>query len=70
MTKLDALKKLASAYHYIRENTPLFKQGAGPGDSKALTEIAHAFGVVRRSLTLEDLAPSKEGFNGKGPRFF
>ena len=60
MTKLDALKKLAGAYWYIAVAPP----------TEAMVIIMDKFHAVRRSLRLEDLAPNKEGYNGKGPRYF
>ena len=62
MTKLDALKKLADAYYYLHAKTMK--------DYTATAELLDAFGRVRCSLRIDDLAPCKEGFNGKGPRFF
>ena len=67
MTKLDALKKLASAYHHCDER---YRYGTCYGDQDAALILEDLFGRVRRSLRIEDLAPSKEGYNGKGPRFF
>ena len=69
-TKLDALRILSNAYHHTVKQ---FILGAGStcyGDSDASVIFADMFGRVRRSLRLEDLEPCKEGFNGKGPRFF
>jgi hypothetical protein len=57
LTKLDAMRILASAYHHL-------------SDTEAREMLAYAFGYVRRSLRLEDLRPlpaCKEGWNGKGP---
>ena len=66
-TRLDALRILANAYHYL----------LGLPESKWLvtdlnaTEILRdKFHHVRRSLTLMDLKPqpkSAEGWNGRGP---
>jgi len=66
-TRLDALRILANAYHYL----------LGLPESKWLvtdfnaTEILQdKFHHVRRSITLRDLKPqpkSAEGGNGRGP---
>ena len=66
-TRLDALRILANAYHYL----------LGLPESKWLvtdfnaTEILQdKFHHMRRSLTLTDLKPqpkSAEGWNGRGP---
>jgi hypothetical protein len=64
MNKLDALKTLSHAYYY------LINQGTDDVNSQATLSIA--FGYVRRSLSLADLAPTTrdtEGFNGRGPLY-
>ena len=60
-SKLKALHTLAKAYHYLL-------QQSGPNEATHIIE--NCFGYIRRSLRLEDLAPSQEGFNGRGPKFF
>jgi hypothetical protein len=61
LTKLDALRILASAYYYVN-------------DIEAASVLGHAFGYVRRSLSLDDLRPKfegiVEGFNGRMPTHF
>ena len=61
MTKLDAMKMLANAYHY------LFLIDA---PQEALNILSDKFHYVRRSTLLDDLRPKPlctEGLNGKGP---
>ena len=61
MTKLDAMKMLANAYHY------LFLSDA---PQEALNILSDKFHYVRRSTLLDDLRPQPlctEGLNGKGP---
>lgn len=61
MTKLDAMKMLANAYHY------LFLSDA---PQEALNILSDKFHYVRRSTLLDDLRPKPlctEGLNGKGP---
>ena len=61
MTKLDAMKMLANAYHY------LFLSDA---PQEALNILSDKFLYVRRSTLLDDLRPKPlctEGLNGKGP---
>jgi hypothetical protein len=63
-TKLEALKTLGQAYHYL-----LGKEGP----NEATHTIADKFGYLRRSLRIEDLAPktdNNEGYNGKMPSYF
>ena len=67
LTKLDALGKLANAYHYLL--------GLSEGnwlvtDFNAIEILQDKFHHVRRSITLRDLKPqpkSAEGWNGRGP---
>jgi hypothetical protein len=78
LTKLDALRILASAYHYLRADLRY-------SDLDACI-LRDKFGYVRRSMTLEDLKPTHnvyfdadlveravvnavvdEGYNGRGP---
>ena len=61
MTKLDAMKMLANAYHY------LFLSDA---PQEALNILSDKFHYVRRSTLLDDLRPKPlctEGLNGRGP---
>lgn len=70
MNKLAGIHKLSSAFWHIQENSPLSKQGAGPGDSEALEVLAGLFNWLRRSLRMEDLKPvpkCAEGYNGRMP---
>jgi hypothetical protein len=68
LTKLDALRILASAYWYL-DNTMFFDSAA----VEAFCRLEHAFGYVRRSLRIHDLKPVnpigfiREGYNGRGP---
>jgi hypothetical protein len=62
--KLDALRILGKAYHYLMDQS---------GPSEATHTIADYFGRIRRSLRIEELVIPKvdaEGYNGRGPRFF
>jgi hypothetical protein len=64
MNKLNALSKLANAYHYVL---------AGNGDGETAAVLEDKFGYIRRSLRIEDLAPQAkctEGFNGRMPTQF
>lgn len=63
MTKLDAMKTLADAYHH------LFPSDA---PQEALNILSDKFHYIRRSTLLDDLRPQPicrkpEGFNGRGP---
>lgn len=61
MTKLDAMKTLADAYHH------LFPSDA---PQEALNILSDKFHYIRRSTLLDDLRPKPlctEGLNGKGP---
>jgi hypothetical protein len=49
VTKLDALRILSNAWHYLFPTT---------ADQDALDLISDKFGYVRRSMTLLDLAPN------------
>ena len=62
-TKLEALKTLSQAYYYL-----LGKEGP----NEATHTLADRFGYLRRSLRIEDLAPtnSAEGWNPRGPVYF
>ena len=63
MTKLTALSKLASAYWYLA-NIPGY---SAVMDGSAFI-VYDKFHYIRRSLTLQDLAPTPkctEGFNGR-----
>ena len=65
MTKLTALSKLASAYWYLA-NIPGY---SAVMDGSAFI-VYDKFNYIRRSLTLQDLAPTPkctEGFNGRMP---
>jgi hypothetical protein len=80
LTKLDALRILASAYHYLRADLRY-------SDLDACI-LRDKFGYVRRSMTLEDLKPTHnvyfdadlveravvnavvdEGWNPRGPTY-
>ena len=61
MTRVDALKILARAYWHIRTTQQT------NADIEAALLLEEKFGYIRRSLTLADLKPCLEGFNGKGP---
>jgi hypothetical protein len=52
MNKLAALSKLASAYHYIVKSNA--------HNTETLLILNDAFGYVRRSLRMEELAPKTE----------
>jgi hypothetical protein len=70
LTKLDALRILASAYHYLDATILLDSAGV-----EAFITLEHAFGYVRRSLRIHDLKPVnpigfiREGYNPSGPRW-
>ena len=67
LTKLDALGKLANAYHYLL-GLPESKWLVT--DFNAIEILQDKFHHVRRSITLRDLKPqpkSAEGWNGRGP---
>lgn len=62
MNKLSALSKLASAYFYLYPDTDVHQD--------ALNILSGKFHHVRRSMLLQDLAPTPkctEGFNGRMP---
>lgn len=61
MNRLEALKTLARAYWHIRTT----QQTAG--DIEAALVLEDKFGYIRRSLTLTDIKPCMEGFNGRMP---
>jgi len=66
MNKLNALSKLAGAYHYLDLSDKAV-------DEEAFTILASKFGYTRRSLRIEDLKPAPkdtEGFNPKMPVHF
>jgi len=64
ITKLDALRILGNAYHYLLDSPVRL------GEDFAISILVDKFHHVRRSLTLMDLEPqpkSAEGWNGRGP---
>ena len=66
MNKLNALSKLAGAYHYLDLSDKAI-------DEEAFTILASKFGYTRRSLRIEDLKPTpknQEGYNGRMSVFF
>ena len=69
LTKLDALGKLANAYHYL---LGLSESNWLVTDFNAIEILQDKFHHVRRSITLRDLKPqpkSAEGWNPAGPRY-
>jgi len=70
LTKLDALRILASAYCYLDATILLDSAGV-----EAFITLEHAFGYIRRSLRIHDLKPVnpigfiREGYNPSGPRW-
>ena len=66
-TRLDALRILANAYHYL---LGLPESKLLVTDFNAAEILRDKFHHVRRSLALMDLEPqpkSAEGWNGRGP---
>ena len=66
MNKLNALSKLAGAYHDLDLSDKAV-------DEEAFTILASKFGYTRRSLRIEDLKPApknEEGYNGRMPVHF
>lgn len=64
MNKLNALSKLANAFHYIQDSITT---------TETLDILDYKFNHIRRSLRIEDLKPApkdEEGFNGRMPTLF
>jgi hypothetical protein len=67
MDKLDALRVLSNAYHFMAKHRTF-------GDQQAMGLLNEKFGYVRRSLRIEELESDaiedNEGYNGRMPMYF
>lgn len=74
MNKLTALSKLANAYLTLKADRTAGEKSLSLADADALSAIDYNFGYIRRSLRIEDLAPTvpekTEGINPPGPKYF
>jgi hypothetical protein len=62
MNKLDALRILAHAYHYMNSNDPRGNRNIAVGghDVDAEKKLFYKFHYVRRDLIVDDLLPHED----------